>query len=114
MKISPSAGIPSIHGAEKLRYGATVRISLDCGEYLYEVRRRYMEIINRTPTNLPSGNGGIFQCLGLDKMSISSTVYGYTPDSGGWPEFNTNDYAALARLLDELATHNRVLQITVS
>lgn len=53
-------------------------------------------------------NGVLFELLGVDKYEYCKKAYGYEPEMGSWPECNSEDFAALSRVLEALAREPEV------
>lgn len=69
-----------------------IRFKYNDKVYEYEVREQYL--------HSPKGsNGIIFAELELNKYNVATTAYGYLCGDGSWPEYNNQDYKALARLV---------------
>lgn len=75
-----------------LRIKDIIRFKYNDKVYKYEVREQYLH-------NTKGYNDIIFAELELNKYNVATTAYGYLCGDGSWPEYNNQDYKALARLV---------------
>jgi hypothetical protein len=81
---------------KRLREGDTVVFCVNGEDFEYKVLGCYLDKLRRR------ANDAIFNALGLDRIDIASSAYGYYACKGRWPESKNRDFAALCRLVNAL------------
>jgi len=71
------------------------RFTVNSKTYSFNRRSRYLECTT-------DANDVLFDILGIDTQETARHCYGYWPGEGMWPQYDTNDYQALDRLVRHL------------
>lgn len=83
-------------GNNTLNYGDIVYFYVDGRQLKYCVQSNYLS------NYFKPCNSEIFSLLKLDKSLFCNTYYGYINKGGDWPTCNTEDFAALTRVVQAL------------
>lgn len=83
-------------GNNTLSYGDIVYFYVSGRQLKYSVQSNHLS------NCIKSNNAEIFSILGVNKSNFCNCCYGYHNHEGDWPTCNTEDFAALTRVVQAL------------